>query len=448
MSNSNDPHPHNEAKVDEVVDPREKHRTLRKAALASFIGNFVEWFDYASYAYLASIIAVVFFPAEQDKATRLLTTFAIFALSFILRPIGGAVWGNWGDKYGRRSALSWSILMMTGATFCIGLIPPYAMIGIAAPILLLLLRMVQGFSASGEYAGAATFLAEYAPQSHRGLYTCLVPASTASGLLIGSLTVTFMHQVLSLESIHSWGWRIPFLLAGPLGWVGRYIRTHLEDSPVYQQMQDKVEAKIGKHTTLGYLFRNYWKEMLIAFSVASLNAVGFYMVLTYMPTYLREEVGFDDQLTFIAESITLTVYVLLIFSMGRLSDRFGRRTMLISACVAFIVLSVPLFTLLDHATFALVITVEIIFCVMLTANDGTLATFLAEVFPTEVRYTGFALSFNLANAIFGGTALYISTWLIEKTGSVLAPAWYLVGVSAMALVGMILAREHSHEALR
>lgn len=434
--------------VDIDVDPHEKHRTLRKAAVASFIGNFVEWFDYASYAYLATIISVVFFPAEQDKATRLMTTFAIFALSFILRPIGGAVWGNWGDKYGRRSALSWSILLMTGATFCIGLIPPYATIGIAAPILLLLFRMVQGFSASGEYAGAATFLAEYAPQKHRGVYTCLVPASTASGLLIGSLTVTLLHQVLSEGSLHSWGWRIPFLLAGPLGWVGRYIRAHLEDSPVYQQMQEKVEAKIGKHTTLGHLFRNYWKEMLIAFSVASLNAVGFYMLLTYMPTYLREEVGFDSQLTFIAESITLTVYVLLIFSMGRLSDRFGRRTMLISACVAFIVLSVPLFMLLDHASFALVITVEIIFCVMLTANDGTLATFLAEVFPTEVRYTGFALSFNLANAVFGGTALYISTWLIDKTGSVLSPAWYLAGVSAMALVGMIMARERSHEALR
>ncbi|MDO5700525.1 MAG: MFS transporter [Bowdeniella nasicola] len=423
-------------------------KTLRKAAVASFIGNFVEWFDYASYAYLAAIISTVFFPAEDDPATRLLSTFAIFALSFILRPIGGAVWGNWGDKYGRRSALSWSILLMTGATFCIGLIPPYARIGWAAPILLLLFRMIQGFSASGEYAGAATFLAEYAPRKHRGLYTCLVPASTATGLLVGSLTVAFLHAILSTPDLNGWGWRIPFLLAGPLGLVGRYIRAHLEDSPVYREMQEKVEEQIGKHTTLGYLFRNHWREMLIAFSVAALNAVGFYMLLTYMPTYLKDELGFDQQLTFIAESITLTVYVLLIFSMGRLSDRFGRRTMLIIACIGFIIGAVPLFSLLDGATFAAVVAIEIVFCILLTTNDGTLATFLAETFPTSVRYTGFALSFNLANAVFGGTAPYISTWLINKTDNILAPAWYLVGVSVLALVGMVASRERAYEALR
>ena len=209
--------------------------TLRRAATASFIGNFVEWFDYASYAYLATVIAVVFFPTE-NRTAALLSTFMVFALSFILRPIGGVIWGTLGDRRGRRWALSWSILLMSAASFGIGLLPGWAAIGIWAPLGLLLLRMVQGFSASGEYAGAATFLSEYAPAGKRGLFTSLVPASTATGLLAGSLRVAMMHQLLSDADLQSWGWRIPFLMAGPLGLVGRYIRVHLEDSPHYRAM--------------------------------------------------------------------------------------------------------------------------------------------------------------------------------------------------------------------
>lgn len=431
------------------IDEKTQHETLRKAALAAFVGSFVEWFDYATYTYLAVVISEVFFPAGENRLTNLMSTFAIFALSFLLRPIGAAMWGMWGDKYGRKWALSRAILLMTGATFCIGLIPPFAAIGWVAPILLLLFRMAQGFSASGEYAGAATFLSEYAPQNKRGMYTSLVPASTATGLLVGSLTVALLHAVMSTGALHSWGWRIPFLIAGPLGLVGRYILEHLEDSPVYREMAEKATSAGGeKPVPFTYVFKHHLRELIIAFAVASLNAVAFYLVLTYMPTYLTEVLGFDKQQTFIAESITLTVYVLLIFGMGHLSDLFGRRLMLITACVAFIVFTVPLFHFLDGATFMLVVVIEIVFCVMLTTNDGTLATFLSETFPTKVRYTGFALSFNLANAIFGGSAPFVATWLVKATGSTLAPAWYLVAVAVMALAGMIAATERSHEPLR
>ena len=428
----------------------EQHHALRKAATASFIGNFVEWFDYATYGYLAVVIGQVFFPLADPVAQRI-ATFSIFALSFILRPIGAMMWGTWGDKYGRRWALSWSILLMTGATFMIALIPPYATIGLAAPLLLLVFRMIQGFSASGEYAGAATFLAEYAPTEKRGMYTSFVPASTATGLLVGSLFVTGMYGVLTLEQIHSWGWRIPFLLALPLGLVGRYIRTHLEDSPAYREMQDQIES--GEEDTdvkvpVTYVFKHHFHELAIAFGVATLNAVAFYLVLSYMPTYLTEELGMRETPAFIAQSIALAVYVASIFGMGHLSDMVGRRRMLISACVGFIVLTVPLFLVLGTPTFIPVLAVLVVFNILLTANDGTLATFLAETFPTKVRYTGFALSFNLANAIFGGTAAAISTWLISATGSKLAPAWYLVAVAVMALAGMIAAKERSHEPLR
>ena len=390
----------------------ERSLALRRAAKASFIGNFIEWFDYASYGYLVTVIGHAFFP-EADKSVQLLSTYAVFAMSFILRPIGAVVWGAWGDRWGRRWALSWSILIMSGSTFFIGLLPTYAAIGMASAMSLLVLRMIQGFSASGEYAGAGTFLAEYAPPARRGIYTSLVPASTACGLLAGSLMVTGMFSVLSDDAMNTWGWRVPFLLAGPLGLIGRYIRV-----------------------------RNHLHETLITFGVSCLNAVAFYMLLTYMPTYVHEELGFSQDTSTLATSVMLVVYIAAIFLMGHLSDSFGRRRMLIAACVAFIVLTIPLFVVMTKAAgmLAVVILCQIVFAIALTANDGTLATFLAESFPTNVRYSGFALSFNGANALLGGTTPFIVTWLIKVTGSPLAPAVYLTVIALIAMVAIFRSR--------
>ena len=428
---------------DHHLDP-ERSLALRRAAKASFIGNFIEWFDYASYGYLATVIGLVFFP-EADKSVRLMSTFAVFAMSFILRPIGAIIWGAWGDRWGRRWALSWSILIMSGSTFLIGLLPTYSVIGAAAAVGLLLLRMIQGFSASGEYAGAGTFLAEYAPPSRRGIYTSLVPASTACGLLAGSLMVTGMFTVLSDSAVNTWGWRVPFLLAGPLGLIGRYIRVHLEDSPVYQEMLAEIpqeEKSAGWSEPLRLLFRDHLHDTLITFGVSCLNAVAFYMLLSYMPTYVHEELGFSQDTATLATSVMLLVYIASIFFMGHMSDSFGRRRMLIAACIAFIVLTIPLFIVMTKATgmLAVVILCQIAFAIILTANDGTLATFLAESFPTNVRYSGFALSFNGANALLGGTTPFIVTWLIKVTGSPLAPAVYLTVIALIAMVAIFQSR--------
>lgn len=425
---------------------RVQHRTLRRAATASFLGNFIEWFDYASYSYFATVIARVFFPASDPKLA-LVETFAVFALSFLLRPIGAIVWGNWGDKRGRKWALSVSILIMAGSTFAIGCLPGYAQIGVAAPVLLLLIRMAQGFSASGEYAGAAIFLAEYSPPTKRGIYVSLIPASTAVGLLTGSVTATVLHGVLDPAQMDSWGWRLPFLLAGPLGLITRYIRTHLEDSPVYNEMVERSATSCASARPVRTVFARHRKELAISMGVASLNAVAFYLVLTYLPTYLVAELSLAPQPAFLASTLTLVVYVLGIFGMGWLSDHVGRKRMLIGACVGFILLSAPAFLLFGTGSFALIVVAELLLCMLLTANDGTLATFLSESFPTDVRYTGFALSMNLANALFGGTAALISTWLIGVTGLALAPALYLIAVALCALVAMILSHEHSRRDL-
>lgn len=418
-------------------DPEVEAGVLRKVLTASFIGNFVEWFDYASYGYFATVIAAAFFP-EIAPTAALMATFAVFAISFVIRPIGGIVWGSIGDKIGRRTALSWSILIMSGATTLIALLPSYAQIGMLAPVLLLVVRMVQGFSASGEYAGATSFIAEYSPTARRGFYTSMVPASTAAGLLAGSLMSAALFGILTEEQMQSFGWRLPFLLAFPLGLIGLYIRLKLEDTPKFRELEEThhVEA-----TPVRELFTDYRKQIAIAFGVTCLNAVGFYLILSYMPTYLITEMGMGQTESFIATSISLFAYIFLIFLMGQLSDRFGRKTALITASLLFMLLTVPLFSMLDGATFLTIVLIQIAFGALLTINDGTLPCFLSEIFPTKVRYSGFAFSFNTANALFGGTAPFVATWLISLTGSKLAPAWYLVAAAAVALVAMLLARE-------
>ncbi len=410
---------------------------LKKVLTASFIGNFVEWFDYASYGYFATVIAHAFFP-EIDKSAALMATFAVFAISFIVRPIGGIVWGAIGDRIGRRTALSYSILIMSGATTVISFLPSYQQVGLLAPALLLLVRMVQGFSASGEYAGATSFIAEYSPVNRRGLYTSMVPASTAAGLLVGSLMSAALFALLDGAQMQSYGWRLPFLLAAPLGLIGLYIRLKLEDTPKFRELEESHHVP---QTPVRELFGSFRKEIVISFGVTCLNAVGFYLILSYMPTYLITEMGMDESQSFLANSVSLAFYIGLIFLMGGLSDRFGRKTALIVASLLFMALTVPLFSMLDGASLAGIIAIQVAFGALLTVNDGTLPGFLSEIFPTKVRYSGFAFSFNSANALFGGTAPFVATWLIGATGSKVAPAWYLVGAAAVALVAMIASRE-------
>ncbi|KMN08858.1 MFS transporter [Pseudomonas helleri] len=434
--------------AEQELELSSERKALRRAATASFLGNFVEWFDYAAYGYLATIIALTFFP-QTDAATGLLATFAVFALSFIVRPIGGLVWGHFGDKYGRRSALAWSILIMTVSTFCIGLLPGYNHIGLWAPALLLLIRLVQGFSASGEYAGASAFLAEYAPQGKRGFYTSIVPASTAAGLLFGAIFVAGLHALMTVENLHDWGWRLPFLLAAPFGLVGRYIRVSLQDSPKFLEMEKRLEAKeCATHAPIRELLTVHRRAVVIGIGVTCLNAVAFYLLLSYMPTYLSTEMGMSESDSFIASTVSLATYIGLIFLMGKLSDRYGRKTMLVAASVLFLLLTFPLFGMLGNPSLVVILMIQIAFGAILAMNDGTLPCFLAEIFPTRVRFSGFAFSFNIANAVFGGTAPFIATWLIQLTGNKMAPAWYLLAAAAVALIAMLASRETAYKALQ
>lgn len=432
-----------EAELQEGDSAKGLSSSVKKAVVGAAIGNLIEWFDYASYGYLAVVIATVFF-APGNETAALLGAFAVFSVSFIVRPIGGLIWGHLGDKIGRKRVLVMTIIIMSMSTFTIGFLPGYAAIGVMAPLLLLVCRLVQGFSASGEYAGAASFISEYAPNSRRGLLVSMVPTSTAAGLMLAVIIVSLLEFNLTEQALHSWGWRIPFLLSGPLGIVGLLIRLKLEDTPLFKEMDRSEKAPTA---SLFQGIKQNRRQVIIAFGIICLNAVGFYTILSYMPTYLTQELGFSVMKGILITLVSLGTYVLILPFVGMLADRFGRKTVLIGASILFILFTYPAFWLLSiGGPYAIVALVMLGF--VLAGNDGVLATFLTEMFPTSVRFSCFALSFNTGNAIFGGTAPLIATFLIAKTGNTFAPAFYLMVAAAIAFVFLLMTKETANKPLR
>lgn len=417
--------------------------TLRRVIAASGLGTLIEYFDYASYSYLATTIAVVFFPSD-DRTTSLLNTFAVFALGFLCRPIGALVWGRLGDRLGRKRVLATTILIMSGATFAVGLIPGHATIGVAAPALLLLLRMTQSFSAAGEYAGATTFVAEYAPDKSRGRLTSVVPISAAAGFLLASLAATLLYHFVPAESMQSWGWRIPFLIAGPLGLVGLYLRFRLEETPYFKELAE-TERIDPESTKTGV--RENLRSIGLLLMIMALNAGGYYVLLGYTPTYLVEETGMSPADATLAITIANAIYLFFLPAAALLSDRWGRRRTLLAAGALFVLFSYPLIALLSLGGFLLVTAVLTVLLAMFSMNDGVFGAFFTESFGTRSRYTGFAVTFNVGAVVFGGISPYIATWLIDRTGNPVAPAFYMMGIAALSVIATVLVRETSGKPL-
>lgn len=427
----------------------ENRSVLRRVLVASGLGTLLEYFDYASYSYLATTIAVVFFPAE-DRTVALLSTFAVFALSFLVRPLGALLWGSLGDRVGRKQILATTIIIMSAATFLIGFLPGYASIGVAAPILLLTLRIAQSFSAAGEYAGAGIFIAEYAPAKHRGLLTSVVPMAAAGGFLLASLAATILYATLSPEAMQAWGWRVPFFIAGPLGLIGLWLRTRLEDTPQFRRLQEqeRLREQDMRASTPKSVFSERWAEaraslpaMFKVLLVMSLNAGAYYLLLSYVPTFLIEEAGMSPASSTLVVTIGLVAQLALIPLMARFSDRVGRRRMLIISSVSFIVLSYPIMTLLSHGGVVLATGVLVVALVFFSMNDAVFPSFFTEMFGTRSRYLGFALPFNVGAMLFGGVAPLIGTWLIATTGNSASPAFFLIFVGVLSLAGLLLTPE-------
>ncbi|WP_280232625.1 MFS transporter [Nocardia cyriacigeorgica] len=403
------------------------------------MGNATEWFDYGVYAATATYLTDAFFPGELGT----LGTMLGFAISFVLRPLGGMVWGPLGDRIGRKAVLATTILLMAAATGLIGVLPTHGQVGVLAPVLLILLRVIQGFSTGGEYGGAATYLAECATDRKRGFLGSFLEFGTLGGFVGGSAVVLACQLAVGSDAMHDWGWRIPFLLAVPLGLIGWYLRAKLDESPVFTEVAENPHPPTGLRELIG----SYRRELLtLAGLVVALNVVN-YTLLTYQPTYLQKTIGLDESTTTTMMLIGQLVMMVCIPFFGGLSDRVGRRPLWLVSLVGLAVLAVPMYMLMGVGT-AWAVVGFVVLGLFYIPQLATISATFPAIFPTHVRYAGFALGYNVSTAMFGGTAPLVNEAVIESTGWTLFPAFYMIGAALIGLVAWAFLRETAGTSIR
>lgn len=431
---------------------------MRKVIVSGMIANGLEWYDYALFGLLAPIISVIFFP-EGDKTTALIATYGIFAAGFIMRPVGAVLFGYLGDKYGRKASLVISIMLMAVPTACIGLLPTYAQIGVGAPILLTIIRLLQGLSLGGAFSGSIAFVVEHAPERHRGLAGSTSMMSMTLGILGASAVLTVLSNLLAPQQFEQWGWRIPFFVGILAGVVGFYIRDHVSESPKY--LEAKAAGTLSK-TPLKDVLKHYRGALAQSVGIYLLVTVPFYILVVFMITFMNTMLHHPRSDALLAN--TIVMFVLLVcgpFS-AWLSDKIGRKKLLMVDAVLFLVLIGPIFHMLCQPDFTSALIAQIGFAVLVGFYIGPVPTLLVEIFPTNVRYTGMALSYNIAAAIFGGTAPLVATWLIKQTQEIPSlgefvllcmgntntiVAFYIMLCAVLALVALYFFKDRYNEPL-
>lgn len=427
---------------------------LKKALGGTIVGNTMEWFDVGVFGYLITTMGPVFLP-EADPEVRTLFLLGTFAATFIARPLGGVVFGWLGDKIGRQKVLAATLMLMAASTFAVGLLPGYAQIGIWAAVLLVILKLVQGFSTGGEYAGATTFVSEYAPDKRRGFFASFLDMGSYLGFALGAALVSVLQLTLGQSTMEEWGWRIPFLVAGPLGLIAIYFRNKIEESPQFQATLDAQEslaqdpdaAAVDSGKGPFGIVKAYWRSLLVAMIlVAAANTAG-YALTSYMPTYLTESKGYDP-----VHGTLLTIPVLVIMSLcipltGKLSDRIGRRPVLWIGALSTVVLATPAFLLIGIGeTWSTLAGLSLI-AFPVAFYVANLASALPAQFPTASRYGAMGIAYNFAVAIFGGTTPFIVAALIKGTGNDMMPAYYLMATSAIGAVAIYFLKESANRPL-
>jgi MFS transporter, MHS family, proline/betaine transporter len=417
---------------------------MRKVIIAGMIGNGLEWYDYALYAYMTLIISKLFFPAG-DPNVHLLATLGIFAVGFIARPFGGVLFGVIGDKFGRRTALVASIFMMAIPTGCIGLLPTYAQIGIWAPILLTVIRILQGLSLGGAFSGSMAFLVEHAPPEKRGLIGSASVASLVIGFLLGSVISIIVKLPLTDAQYESWGWRIPFLLGVIIGFIGLYIRQYCEESPTYSQA--KAEGTLSATPVRDALIHE-WRHILQAIGIYLTVTMPFYLVTAYFMTFTQNTLGRSKEEALLLNTINMLILLVLSPLSAWLSDRVGRRKVMMVMAVVGFFFTYPLFTLLLTPDFTSILLAQAAFAAINALYIGPIPAMLVELFPTRLRYTGMALSYNICAALFGGTAPIVCQWLITETGNNYSIAYYVMICAVVSLIALFAYRDRYREPLR
>jgi len=404
------------------------------------IGNVLEYYDFIVYAFLASILARKFF--HGDEVSGLLASFAAFGVGFLARPLGGAIIGRIGDKLGRRAALQLTIFGMGLGTIGIGLLPTYETIGIMAPILLVTMRLVQGLAAGGEWGSATAFIVESAPPNKRGFFGGLGQASIAAATLLSSVIVGIVTYIFTAEQMDAWAWRVPFLLGAIILPVGVYMRRNLAETPAFTEAQAAPPAVVPMPKG------DAVRLMSKAFGFTIIWTVSYYLMLSYMPTFLTKYAGLTPTQALTSNSVALVVLVLSTPLFGWLSDRIGRKPLLLVCCVVFALLAYPLFRLiLESRSFYTIMAIQIFFNIFIASFSGAAPATLCELFPTKSRTTLLSIGYSLATAIFGGFAPFIATWLIDRTGSPIAPTYYVIAAAVISGVVIWRFRETAHEKL-
>ncbi|ANZ04088.1 MFS transporter [Raoultella ornithinolytica] len=415
----------------------------KRALIAGSIGNFIEWYEFAVYGFLATVIARNFFQlAGEAPLTGLILTYASFAIAFFFRPLGAIIFGRIGDRIGRKPTLIIVLVMMTLATTAIGLVPVYASIGIAAPLILTGLRILQGLFAGGEYGGAVSLMTEFAPRGKRGLYGAWQSFTVALGLLAGAGIVALISVVLSPEELYAWGWRLPFFLAIPMGGVALWLRVKMEETPGFLRQQKQQQQYPQPTANVGQTL----KAILTGIGRLMVWSAAGYTYLVIMPAYLQSSLhtGFNQAL--LIAVISNIGFAMTILPAGILSDKWGRRNVMVVAAVLLLILALPLLKILQAESS----TLQVKALVVLVAGGlvGMLAgpgpAMLSEMFPTKVRYTGLGLAYSLSNAIFSGCAGLIITGLIKQTGNLDIPAYYVMATAVVSIFALMTLKKNDH----
>ncbi|MFE6685175.1 MFS transporter [Streptomyces sp. NPDC057743] len=423
----------------------------RRAIGAAAIGNVTEWFDFGVFANLTPVLTAVFFTGAGETIGTI-GTLGLFAVAFLVRPIGGMFFGPLGDRIGRTKVLSITVIMMAIGTFAIAFIPGYETMGPAAPLLMLLARLIQGFSTGGEYGGAMTFIAEYAPDKKRGFLGSWLEFGTLTGYLFGGVAglVIQLPGVMSHEALLSWGWRIPFLISGPIGIIGLYLRLKLEDTPAFQAVVAETKGREGNQTLkeIRRIFANYWRPMLVCMGLVLVFNVVNYMLTTYMLEYIGKFApSVSSTWAQLLEISVLALGMILITFVGRLSDRIGRKPVMYFGCGMLVLLGVPSVLLIQQNTLTTVFLGLVLMSLMLLCFNSTVPSALPALFPTEIRYGGLSIGFNLSVSLFGGTTAVINALLVEATGDVNVPGYYLMAAGAIGAVACYFAVESARRPL-
>lgn len=414
--------------------------------VGGLIGVFIELYDNAVYGFVAGTLAVVFFPSDAPN-TSVLLTFTAFAIPFFFRPVGAAVAGSWGDRIGRKRVLLALITMMSLSTALVGALPSYATAGVWAPIGLVLLRFVQGFAMGGEPGNGNSFLAEHAGDGRRGRVVSYANAATFIAMLLGTLFAALLIAVLSTAQMEAWGWRLPFLLALPLGIVGLVVRRLSAESPEFAAAEQKGEVT-GSPLKEAFTTPEIRRAMGLTIVLPLLNSSGYFVLFIYMPSFMKDEMHFSALEGLLVTAVMLAVGTFAVLYAGRLSDRLGRKKLLSGSAFGMVVIGFPCYWLLTQGSFAAAVTGAVLMAVCFAGTNGVMQVTLAELFPTRVRTVAYGVGYNLGTAVFGGAAPLLITALIAATGSTWIPAIYLVLTSVVAGFTALRIKETAFEPLK